>query len=160
MKATTKNLVDGYGLRETNRRFLKDAGACISQCRKDKSMTQEELGARLGLGKAQISRIEKRESLNASTISRVFDALGMETRLDLEPIVEETEIASVVQDLVLCVRGFGERYGLTPSQAFNYLYRFGGIEFYLSFHDIEREESLRQTIEDLAGICSSKGGKL
>ena len=46
--------------------------------------TQEQLGERIGVQRAQISRLEKGYSISIPTISRVFQALGVTTAtLDL-----------------------------------------------------------------------------
>ena len=42
-----------------------------------KGLTQEELGKRIGVGKAQISKIESGKGLTIKTITKVLDALGM-----------------------------------------------------------------------------------
>lgn len=62
-------------------------GEAIRKARLEQNLTQEELGARIGVKKAQISRIEKGTSLTIPTMSRVFKALGIATAtLDLGSI--------------------------------------------------------------------------
>jgi transcriptional regulator with XRE-family HTH domain len=47
-------------------------------------MTQEQLGEKIGVQRAQISRLEKGHSISLSSMSRVFKALGIPTAsLDL-----------------------------------------------------------------------------
>ena len=60
-------------------------GRFISELRRKKSLTQEELGERVGVQKAQISRLEKGKSvITLPTMSRIFQALGVATAtLDL-----------------------------------------------------------------------------
>ena len=59
-------------------------GAAIRQTRKQQNLTQEELGERIGVQRAQISRLEKGYSISIPTMSRVFQALGVATAtLDL-----------------------------------------------------------------------------
>lgn len=60
-------------------------GATIKNERLRQSMTQEELGAKVGVKRSQICKIESGKcSMNLSTISRVFRALGIATAtLDL-----------------------------------------------------------------------------
>ena len=59
-------------------------GEAIRKARLDQHLTQEELGERIGVKKAQISRIERGYSITIPTMSRVFRALGIATAsLDL-----------------------------------------------------------------------------
>lgn len=59
-------------------------GEAIKQERLRQNLTQEELGERIGVQKAQISRIERGYSISLPTMSRVFRALGVATAtLDL-----------------------------------------------------------------------------
>lgn len=59
-------------------------GEAIKKARLEQNLTQEELGERVGVKKAQISRIERGYSITIPTMSRVFKALGITTAtLDL-----------------------------------------------------------------------------
>lgn len=59
-------------------------GEAIKNARLQQHLTQEELGERVGVKKAQISRIERGYSITIPTMSRVFRALGITTAtLDL-----------------------------------------------------------------------------
>ena len=59
-------------------------GEAIKQERLRQHLTQEELGERVGVKRAQISRLEKGYSITIPTLSRVFKALGVTTAtLDL-----------------------------------------------------------------------------
>ena len=59
-------------------------GEAIKNARLKQNLTQEELGERIGVQKAQISRMERGYSISIPTMSRVFKALGIETAtLDL-----------------------------------------------------------------------------
>lgn len=59
-------------------------GEAIRNARLQQHLTQEELGERVGVKKAQISRIERGYSITIPTMSRVFRALGITTAtLDL-----------------------------------------------------------------------------
>lgn len=59
-------------------------GEAIKQERLRQHLTQEELGERVGVKRAQISRLEKGYSITIPTMSRVFKALGITTAtLDL-----------------------------------------------------------------------------
>ena len=59
-------------------------GEAIKAERLRQNLTQEELGERIGVQKAQISRMERGYSISIPTMSRVFKALGIATAtLDL-----------------------------------------------------------------------------
>lgn len=67
---------------EVNAYFVGDTIRKMCQAQ---NLTQEELGDRVGVQKAQISRLEKGKSvITLPTMSRVFQALGVSTAtLDL-----------------------------------------------------------------------------
>lgn len=54
-------------------------GEAIKKAREQQNLTQEQLGERIGVQKAQISRLERGHSITISTMSRVFRALGINT---------------------------------------------------------------------------------
>ena len=59
-------------------------GEAIKSARLKQNLTQEELVERIGVQKAQISRMERGYSISIPTMSRVFKALGIATAtLDL-----------------------------------------------------------------------------
>lgn len=59
-------------------------GEAIKKARLSQNLTQEQLGERIGVQRAQISRLEKGKSISLSSMSRVFKALGIGTAtLDL-----------------------------------------------------------------------------
>ena len=66
----------------------KSIGETIRKARQSKNMTQEELGVLIGVGKAQISRLERGyNNMTLTTVSRVFRALGITSAyLDLSGI--------------------------------------------------------------------------
>lgn len=54
-------------------------GEAIRQTRKQQGLTQEELGERMGVQRAQVSKIENGKNIAYATIMRAFRALGAET---------------------------------------------------------------------------------
>lgn len=58
-------------------------GEAIKEARKKQNMTQEELAKRIGVQRAQVSRIESGRNLTVSTIARVFNAMGMKATLNV-----------------------------------------------------------------------------
>ena len=66
---------------------LELLGGEIKDLRKKQNLTQTELGKRIGVKKAQISRIENNTSnVTLVTISKVFKALGNNLSLKIEPV--------------------------------------------------------------------------
>jgi HTH-type transcriptional regulator/antitoxin HipB len=60
-------------------------GKAIKQTRKERNLTQEELGKIIGVQKAQISRIENNASnVTMDTLLRVFTALKATVKLQIE----------------------------------------------------------------------------
>lgn len=58
-------------------------GEAIKQARKKQNLTQEALAEKIGVQRAQISRIESGRNLTVSTIARVFKAMGMKATLNV-----------------------------------------------------------------------------
>lgn len=60
-------------------------GEAIKKARQAQDLTQEQLGERVGVQKAQISKLERgRSVITLPTISKIFKALGVQTAsLDL-----------------------------------------------------------------------------
>ncbi len=80
----------GTPKRDTHERKVEEAlhayriGEAIRKARLEQNLTQEQLGERVGVKKAQISRLEKGYSITIPTMSRIFRALGITTAsLDL-----------------------------------------------------------------------------
>lgn len=64
--------------------YAYNIGEAIKKARIQQNMTQEELGERIGVKRAQISRLENGYSITIPTMGRVFRALGVATAsLDL-----------------------------------------------------------------------------
>lgn len=61
-------------------------GDAIKQARLAKNLTQEELGAKIGVQKAQISRLEKGKSITIASLMRVFKAMEIPLTLDMGSI--------------------------------------------------------------------------
>ena len=58
-------------------------GEAIKQARKEKNLTQSQLGELMGVQRAQISKIESGKNLSVMTISRAFKALKIPAKLNL-----------------------------------------------------------------------------
>jgi len=60
-------------------------GKAIKQTRKERQLTQEELGKLIGVQKAQISRLENSASnVTIDTLMRVFNALQAKVKFEIE----------------------------------------------------------------------------
>lgn len=56
-------------------------GEAIKQARLQHDLTQDELGKRMGVQRAQISKIERGRNLTLTTVARAFKALGIPVEL-------------------------------------------------------------------------------
>ncbi len=64
-------------------------GDLLKLCRENANLTQAQLGERVGVQAAQISRIESGRNLTISTIVRVLKALGLSAEFSIsgqEPV--------------------------------------------------------------------------
>jgi transcriptional regulator with XRE-family HTH domain len=61
----------------------------LAGIRKATGLTQVELASNLGVGQAQVSKIERQSDMLISTLAAYLDALGVRARLVIE-IGEET----------------------------------------------------------------------
>jgi HTH-type transcriptional regulator / antitoxin HipB len=69
-------------------------GEMIKQTRKERHLTQSELGEMIGVQKSQISRIEKNaKNVTIETILRVFRALKAKVNFNVELLDGEFKIA-------------------------------------------------------------------
>lgn len=61
-------------------------GEAIKEARKNKKLTQEQLGNLVGVKKGQISKIENGKNLTLNTISRVLHAMGLQAHLNIPTV--------------------------------------------------------------------------
>lgn len=61
-------------------------GEAIKQARLSQNLTQEQLGAKVGVQKAQISRLERGKNISFSSMTRVFRAMGIPLTLEIGDI--------------------------------------------------------------------------
>jgi len=88
---------DLFGEEGTSERDLYEAelkeeilGDVIRHMRKLKHLTQEELGSKVGVGKAQISKIEKNyNNVTIANFLRILHALNVKVRLSVEVEAQE-----------------------------------------------------------------------
>lgn len=58
-------------------------GEAIKKVRLSKNLTQEELGARVGVQRSQISRIEKGQNITLSNMSKLFRAMEVNVKIEI-----------------------------------------------------------------------------
>lgn len=87
---------------------IENIGLMIRNERLRKGLTQEELGKRIGVGKAQISKIESGKGLTIKTITKVLDALGMSASV----ILQNTQAIdkNVIVYIVAVINEFAKMY--------------------------------------------------
>ncbi|MCY7359608.1 MAG: helix-turn-helix domain-containing protein [Rudanella sp.] len=81
-----------YGLQGTPSRDeyefelkLELLSEALKQTRKSRQLTQEELGRLVGVGKAQISKLENNaKNVTFETVIKVFNALGARVKFNVE----------------------------------------------------------------------------
>ena len=61
-------------------------GEALKQARLAKGMTQDEVGRRMGLHRAQVCRMESGKSITLASMMRAFRALGVEVALDMKGV--------------------------------------------------------------------------
>ena len=66
----------------------------------------------------------------------------------------------VVDYLAFMVNEFALKHKLSATQSFEYLKRYGGIEFLDDFYDVEHCENPNITLISLQTICNREGGNL
>ncbi len=65
--------------------LAKQAGELIRTVRKQRDMTQKELGDLLGIGESRVSRYESgNQNPTLSTLQKILDTLGVEIELTLK----------------------------------------------------------------------------
>mgnify|MGYP002625875710 CR=1 FL=1 len=61
-------------------------GEAIKMARESRSLTQEQLGERMGVQRAQVCRIESGKSITFASMMRAFKALGVQVALDMKGV--------------------------------------------------------------------------
>ncbi len=64
--------------------LTKSVGEAIERARKDKNLTLEEVGQRVGVSRMRISQLEKAENIALSTLVRVASAMGYKVQIALQ----------------------------------------------------------------------------
>ena len=137
---------------------INKIGLLIREERLLRGMTQEELGARVGVGKAQISKVESGNAMTIRTVAKVIEALNMSAEVQLK--AERVVSRKVAGFVVACVSEFARAYSLTIKEASNYLKRYKGLEFLTLHYEAQHLLSIEDSVQDLARVCHNNGGGL
>lgn len=60
--------------------------------------------------------------------------------------------------MLIFIFEFGRKHELTMKQAFNYLYRYQGMDFLDKHYDYAHTQSFRSMVDDITDYCHRKGG--
>jgi len=153
----TKHIVDGYDIRLSKTESLKDVSASIGERRKLFGLTQESLGNMLGMDKSQVCKLEKGGNPTVDSIVKVFDAMGCSVKIVVENNINDE---FVVSQLIMTISTFANKHSLEISQAYRYLDRLGGINYFLNNAQAMLVLSAETIIEDLEVVCRRQGGLL
>lgn len=135
---------------------IENIGLMIRNERLRKGLTQEELGERVGVGKAQISKIESGKGLTIKTVTKVLDALGMSASVILQNT--QTIDKNVIAYVVAAISEFAKTHHISVREANNYLIRFKGLDFLTEHYDAEHLFSFEDSVQDLTQVCLNNGG--
>ena len=135
---------------------IDNIGGLIRSERTRRGMTQEELGERVGVGKAQISKIESGRGLTIRTVTKVLDALGLSASVRLQAMVPVDR--RVIGYIVANIGEFARTHGMTVREAGNYLNRYKGLDFLAEHYEAEHLLSLSDSVQDLTRVCYNNGG--
>ena len=137
-------------------------GSTIQAVRKNKGITQEELGHRVGLGKSSISKIEKGLThISAEDAAILLEAMGEQLMLSASGIDENA--ATRVQKTKFITTGvswFAEENKLTFAKAYQFLLLYKGIDFLESSFRYEQTLPRTVVLQDLSRVCANNGGRL
>ena len=137
---------------------LDSIGKLFGKRRAELGMTQAEVGERIGVGRATVSKIESGKGLTFDTINRVADALEADVTVALTPKVNHGK--EVIEYIVAAISEFAKRNFLTIKEASNYLLRFKGIDFLEQCYAAEHTLSVNDWVEDITAICKRNGGRI
>ncbi|WP_303742479.1 DUF3791 domain-containing protein, partial [uncultured Muribaculum sp.] len=137
---------------------LKKIGELLNICRKNRGLTQEEVGSMIGVQKAMVSKVENGLCVNFDTISRIAAALEVEPMVELKPVKKADK--NIIDYVMTAIIEFAKRHRLTIKEASNYLNRFKGIDFLMEFYDVEHTLSFNDCVDDLTVVCQNNGGEI
>lgn len=114
---------------------IEEIGKLIRKERNNLGLTQEELGQKVGVGKAQISKIENGQGSRISTLKKVLDTLNLTATVELNTATVINK--KLIEYVVANINEFAKKYELTIREASNYLNLHKGLSF-LEQHYVRR----------------------
>ncbi|MDE6715090.1 MAG: DUF3791 domain-containing protein [Muribaculaceae bacterium] len=135
---------------------LDNIGKLFGQRRMELGITQAQVGERIGVGRATISKIESGKGLTFDTINRVANALEADVTVALTP--KSRHGKEVIEYIVMAIGEFAKRNLLTIKEASNYLLRYKGIDFLEQCYSAEHTLSVNDWVEDITAVCKRNGG--
>lgn len=135
---------------------IDDIGILIRDERLRRGMTQEELGEKVGVGKAQISKIESGKGLTIKTVTKVLDALSLSASVQLRG--KNFIDLRIIGYVIASISEFAKVHNLTIKEASNYLNRYKGIDFLAEHYEAEHLLSFYDSVQDLTRVCYNNGG--
>ncbi len=139
--------------------IIENVGALIRDERIAQGLTQQELGERVGVGKAQISKIESGKGLTVTTIQKVMSALNLSASINVRPAFAITD-KRIIGYVVASISEFAKAHALTLRDASNYLQRYRGLDFLMQHYQAEHLLSFADNVADLTRVCQNNGGGL
>lgn len=135
---------------------INKMGSLIRDERLRQGMTQEDLGVKIGVGKAQISKIESGKGLTIKNINKILEALNVSATVRLA--YTRSVDKQLIEYVVAAINEFASTYNLTVREASNYLNRYKGLDFLAEHYDTEHLLSFEESVQDLARVCYNQGG--
>lgn len=135
-----------------------EIGSLFFKRRKELGLTQNQLGEKVGVTKSEISKIENGRRITFSTINKLSEALGVETKVKLQPATSTSK--DVIHFIVMSLGLFARKNNLSKKEACNYLSRFKGLEFSIDNYEVEHQLSLHDCVDDMTAVCRKNGGAI
>ncbi|MCD8386614.1 MAG: helix-turn-helix transcriptional regulator [Bacteroidales bacterium] len=136
-------------------------GREVARVRKEKKLTQQQLGKLVGLTKSSISKME-----NGHTKLTYEDAMILMEAMGEKLAIPTTENQSAKGEslkaylLTTATEWFAEDKGIPLDNAFEYLMFYKGLEFLENNYRYEQTLPRVDILNDLSSICKSNGGQL
>lgn len=135
------------------------SGRIIRQYRKFRGLSQEELGRRMNVKKARISKIENSAELDADVLVNTLKHLDVEAQI-FASSTTTIKLDDMFTFIIDCVSAFAKSKSLTKKAAFNYLNIHNGINLLSNCYDVEVTLPLNEIINDLTLVCQRNGGSI
>ena len=135
-------------------------GQAIQRVRKQKGLTQEQLGKRVGLPKSSICKIETGAThISFEDASLLFDAMGENIGTQVFGMSEsiETKVARS-RFVTICIAWYANHRQISFSSAYRQLLIYKGINFLEKTFEYEQTQPRETIMNDLNTIVANNGG--